>query len=100
MGLEGRTVGEFAEERGADPLDVFLLSCRREVVAMRCLVISALAFMLSLPVAAQDFQKGLEAYERGDYATALQVLRPLAKQGDAPAQYNLAVFYHNGQGVP
>jgi TPR repeat protein len=27
-------------------------------------------------------------------------LRPLADQGDAQAQYNLGVFYENGQGVP
>ncbi len=32
---------------------------------MRCLVISALAFMLSLPVAAQDFHKIAEEIERG-----------------------------------
>ena len=42
-------------------LFAILLSCGWEVVAMRYLMISALAFMLSLPVAAQDFQKGLEA---------------------------------------
>ena len=35
---------------------------------MRYLIISALAFMLSLPVAAQDFEKGLQAFDRGDYS--------------------------------
>ena len=45
---------------------------------MRYLIISVLAFMLSLPVAAQDFQKGVEAYERGDYATALREFRSMA----------------------
>ena len=33
---------------------------------MRYLIIAALAFMLSLPVAAQDYQKGYEAALRGD----------------------------------
>ncbi len=36
--------------------------------AMRYLIISVSAFMLSLPVAAQDFEKGVEAFKRGDYA--------------------------------
>ena len=30
-----------------------------------------------------DFQKGVAAYESGDYATALREWEPLAKQGDA-----------------
>ena len=30
-----------------------------------------------------DFQKGLDAYNAGDYATALREWTPLAKQGDA-----------------
>ena len=47
-----------------------------------------------------DFDKGLDAYDRGDYATALREFKPLAEQGDAYAQYNLGVMYDNGQGVP
>ena len=62
----------------------------------------ALAFLmtLSLPVSAQDFQKGFAAYEDGDYATALKEWKPLAEAGDASAQYNLALMYRNGKGVP
>ena len=30
-----------------------------------------------------DFQKGVAAYDSGDYATALREWEPLAKQGDA-----------------
>ena len=30
-----------------------------------------------------DYQKGLTAYERGDYATALREWTPLAEQGHA-----------------
>ena len=47
-----------------------------------------------------DFQKGLTAYKRGDYATALREWTPLAEQGDAAAQFNLGVMYEKGQGVP
>jgi len=48
---------------------------------------------------AQDFERGLEAAQRGDYATALKEWRPLAEQGDADAQYNLGVMYRRGEGV-
>jgi TPR repeat protein len=49
---------------------------------------------------AQDFQKGVEAAEKGDFATALREWRPLAEQGDAVAQYNLGLMYKKGDGVP
>ncbi len=47
-----------------------------------------------------DFAAGVEAYERGDYATALREFRPLAERGDAAAQHNLGIMYGNGEGVP
>ena len=54
--------------------------------------------MLSLPVAAQDLQTGLEAVEGGDYAAALKEWRPLANQGDIKAQHNLDFMYEKGLG--
>ena len=44
-----------------------------------------LAFVVVLVAApaCTDFEAGEEAYERGDYATALKEWRPLAAQGDA-----------------
>jgi TPR repeat protein len=47
-----------------------------------------------------DYQAGMEAYNRGDYATALREWRPLAELGLAPAQFNLGLLYANGQGAP
>jgi len=47
--------------------------------------------------AAQD--EALTAYQNGDYATALAAWQPLADAGDAQAQFNLAIMYHNGQGT-
>ena len=58
-----------------------------------------LVFMLAPPVLA-DFQEGGDAYNRGDYETALKELRPLAEKGNANAQFNLAQMYDKGQGVP
>ena len=49
---------------------------------------------------AADFNKGYDAYQNGDYATALKEWKPLAEQGYAPAQYNLGVMYDDGKGVP
>jgi TPR repeat protein len=36
------------------------------------------------------FDEGLAAYERGDYATAVEEWLPIAEQGHASAQVNLA----------
>lgn len=50
--------------------------------------------------AAGDFAAGLAAYEKGDYATAVKEWQPLAEDGEAAAQFNLALLYHDGRGVP
>ena len=47
-----------------------------------------------------DFQKGRDAAERGDYATALKEWTPPAEQGNATAQFNLGLMYRRGDGVP
>ena len=62
----------------------------------------ALAVMLALtvPADAGPFEDGEAAYERGDYAAALKIWRPLAEQGDAKAQVNLGYMYAIGRGVP
>ena len=46
-----------------------------------------------------DFQKGLDAAQRGDYNTALKEWTSLAEQGEAKAQFNLGIMYERGQGV-
>ena len=68
-------------------------------------ILTSLVLGLSLLVAsvgngyAQDYLKGLEAQNKGDFATALREWTPLAEQGDADAQFVLGVMYKNGQGV-
>ena len=61
------------------------------------LVLSIVCF--AAPVWA-DFKAAMEAYNRGDFATALREWRPLAEQGDASAQFYLGLSYENGDGVP
>ena len=46
-----------------------------------------------------DYQAGMDAYNGGDYATALREWRPLAEQGDPRAQFRLSSLYENGDGV-
>ncbi len=70
------------------------------MIAKRRIAAVFLALVLSAPALAADFEAGREAYERGDYATALKEWRPLAGQGDADAQYALGVMYEDGRGVP
>jgi len=68
--------------------------------AFKALILAVAILVMSVTVSlAQDFQKGYEAYQKGDYATALQELRPLAEQGYAPAQYNLGDMYRWSLGV-
>src|SRR6266403_6113941 len=51
------------------------------------------------PMAAGPVEDAALALSRGDYATGLRIIRPLAEQGDARAQYNLGVSYDQGWGV-
>ncbi|MCP4305497.1 MAG: SEL1-like repeat protein [bacterium] len=56
--------------------------------------------MLAGVAVAGPLEDGNAAYEASDYATALQLWRPLAEQGDAEAQLRLGRMYAYGQGVP
>jgi TPR repeat protein len=49
---------------------------------------------------AGPFEDGVAAYNRGDYATAMQLWQPLADRGDTSAQNNLGVMYERDEGVP
>jgi uncharacterized protein len=64
-----------------------------------CLTLIILLGSVGMSVSA-DYQKGVTAYQSGDYATALSEFQPLAEQGNADAQYNLGQMYRKGQGVP
>jgi TPR repeat protein len=47
-----------------------------------------------------DFDAGVAAHNKSDYATALREFRPLAEKGNAIAQLALGLMYDNGEGVP
>ena len=48
---------------------------------------------------AETLEDAKAAAERGDFATELQILLPLAARGNADAQFDLGVMYAQGHGV-
>jgi TPR repeat protein len=75
-----------------------------KLVAIKLTLHRMLAIVLLMSLAETAAAGALEdadaAVKRRDYATAVRLIRPLAEQGDANAQYTLGVFYDNGLGVP
>ncbi|NIJ18908.1 hypothetical protein FHS95_000577 [Sphingomonas naasensis] len=63
---------------------------------------SAGALLLVAPACAQEdpVRAGVDAYERGDYRTAVEKWRPAAEHGSADAQFNMGQAYKLGRGVP
>ena len=68
----------------------------KRLLTLSVFLLSALVSSSSLSA---DFAKGLDAYQRGDYASAFEEWIPLAEQGNASAQYNLGRMYRNGDDV-
>ena len=52
------------------------------------------------PAFAGEYEKGISAYKRGNYAEAVALLKPLAQSGDPLAQFAIAVMYDDGRGMP
>src|SRR5258708_22386977 len=47
----------------------------------------------------EEFRTGLSAFNRGDFASALQAWRPLAESNHARSQAGIGFMYHRGLGV-
>jgi hypothetical protein len=62
------------------------------LIASIAIVLSGIAFAMPQPDAEA-------AYARGDYATAFKIWLPLAEQGSAQAQLNVARMYERGEWV-
>jgi TPR repeat protein len=68
---------------------------------MRRSILTTVALMLlTTAVAAGPLEDAIAADTRGDHATAVQLFRPLANQGNAYAQFRLGAKYGFGHGVP
>ena len=71
-------------------------------IVMKNLVTLIFALVVSSQSLAEfkpDFDKGFEAYQQGDYETALLHWVTLANNGHSTAQLNLGVMYDRGYGV-
>ena len=66
---------------------------------MRTVLLTAVFVAFAVPLLAQDFNRGVDAYRSGDYVAAMSEWRPLAEQGNMVAQYALGVMYDLGEGV-
>jgi len=66
---------------------------------VQALIGAALMLGAASAAHADQFSNGLAAAGVHDYATALQIWRPLANEGSADAQNALGVLYDNGFGV-
>ena len=67
---------------------------------MGCLILAILLMATATAPARADYDAGLSAAERGDFATALREWEPLAEQGHARAQTDLGYMHASGHGVP
>ena len=65
---------------------------------MNKLLLTVTLVVLAFPAQA-DLGAAEQAYAKGDYATALKALQPLAEAGDPAAQYRLGEMYLKGQGI-
>jgi TPR repeat protein len=69
--------------------------------AIPCIaLISTIAVIPTRSATSGSYEDIAAAQERGDQAEVVNLLRPLADQGNAVAQYNLGWAYRNGSGVP
>lgn len=67
---------------------------------MKAQVIAAALAMLAAGPALADVKAGVEAWSRGDFATAVEQWRGPAIAGDPDAQFNMGQAYKLGRGVP
>jgi TPR repeat protein len=67
---------------------------------MQRIILGVLLFFIGTLSAWGGFEEAIDAFRRGDYATAQREWQPLAEQGYARAQFNLGTLYDNGWGVP
>ncbi len=63
-------------------------------------ILTVLPLILSPISWGADFVTGQEAYNSGDYQTAIVEWQPLAEAGDAGGQFGMGLLYANGFGVP
>lgn len=62
-------------------------------------VLTGASLVWAAPASAQNVKAGIDAWQRGDYAGAVAIWRPLAEAGDPDASFNMGQAYRLGRGV-
>ncbi len=57
-------------------------------------LLAVVVVLVAAPAWAADFEAGVEAYKKGDYATALEECRPLAERGAGLREVTLHTLRH------
>lgn len=82
-------------------LSISLLTLAQAVFASDKNIVPAATTAMADDKADQEkrFKEAIELYKKKNYSGTLQLLRPLADQGYAPAQFNIGFMYDVGEGV-
>ena len=67
--------------------------------AFKAIVATVVSVLSFAPVTAGPLEDAVAAMFRSDNVNAVRLLRPLAEQGNAKAQYYFGTRYYTGQGV-
>ena len=63
------------------------------------LIAAVMVALVAAPLDAQSVKAGIDEWQRGNYANAVAIWRPLAEAGDANAEFNLGQAYRLGRGL-
>ena len=66
---------------------------------IKSLFLSIFLLLFSFPSSGQNFDKGWDAAQSGEYEKALKEWKPLADQNHPDALFNIGLLYMNGLGV-
>ena len=72
---------------------------KREYFGLLVLLLHASVLLVAVSAWAADYQKGREAYMRGDYGSTLQEWGPLGDEGHPQALVGLGLMHEYGRGV-
>jgi hypothetical protein len=76
-----------------------LIIARKTSVASKAIIGLLLCSLWPGLVLATNYEDGVAAYDAGDYKKAFKIMLEEAKGGNASAQWNLYIFYFDGQGA-
>lgn len=80
--------------------EAYHFASEASVTRSACVALFLLSSALfAVHASADDLEDALAAYERGDYGTALPVLRRLAEDGSSMAQFMMGAMFMIGEGV-